>query len=164
MVLVLLVLISIFLFLFGDIFEDVFSIYDRVKDDYVEGRGLFNIIMNIQNQYGYILAFPLKTLHLLVGMLTRYRTVFDFTDVYNNLILYLQCILNAIVLYKTLKNKLYRLSYDYFYIAVIYCIIFAITPVYASRYFYLAIIFMSYLIAYESPYKSLKYENSKNYN
>lgn len=164
MIIVLLVSISIFLFLFGDIFETVFSIYERVKDDYVEGGGSFNLIMNIQSQYGYVLAFPLKTLHLLVGMLSRYRTVFDFTDVYNNLILYLQCILNAIVLYKTFQYRLYRLSYDYFYIAVIYCIIFAITPVYASRYFYPAIIFMSYMIAYESPYKSLKYENSKNYN
>lgn len=152
-VILLLVCISVILYLFGYILDDVFSRYELFKDNY-DGIGTFNTIMNIQYQYGYIFAFPLKALHLMLGMLIRYKTIFDFSDVYNNFILYIQCIFNAIVLFKVFYRKLYYFKYDWFYISIIYCAVFSITPIYNSRYLYPAFILLSYLLAYETSYNS----------
>lgn len=143
--LLLLVLVSIILYYTkNSLLSGVFDIYERTSDEYVEGSGSFNKIMDVQNDYGYIFAFFPKVLHLMIGMIARYRMIFDYSDVYNNIVLYFQAPLNLYLLYVNFKNRLFNIRNDYFFISLLYCAVFAITPIYAIRYFYPVSILLAY--------------------
>ena len=114
------------------------------------------ILMDIQQQYGYFIAFIPKTLHLLVGMSSRYKFIFDFTDVYNNFILYWQGPLNALLLFWAFNKKMFNFDNDIFYMLLIYCVIFAITPIYAIRYFYPVYILLAYLVSLKTSGRIFK--------
>lgn len=146
--LLLLVLISVVLYYTkNSLLSGVFNIYERTSDEYTEGSGSFNVIMDVQNDYGYIFAFFPKVLHLMIGMITRYKMIFDYSDVYNNIILYFQAPLNFYLLYVNLRNHLLNMRNDYLFVALLYCAVFAITPIYAIRYFYPVSILLAYSYA-----------------
>lgn len=126
---------------------DVFSVYDRVVDTNYEGGGTFQSIMTIQDTFGYIFAFVPKILLILVANIRRYDKFFDFSDVYNNVILFLQTIYHIYILIKCYKQRIFKFKNTYFYLALIYFAVFGITPVYNPRYFYPALIFLCYELA-----------------
>ncbi len=155
--LLMLISISVILYYTQDtIFKGLFDIFNRTADDYTAGRGTYKILMDIQQQYGYFIAFIPKTLHLLVGMSSRYKFIFDFTDVYNNFILYWQGPLNALLLFWAFNKKMFNFDNDIFYMLLIYCVIFAITPIYAIRYFYPVYILLAYLVSLKTSGRIFK--------
>lgn len=153
-ILSLLIVISVTLNYTQEALSSVFDIYERTLGEYTEGAGSFDLIMTIQFQYGYIYAFIPKILHLLLGLLSRYKLYFDFTDAYNNFILFNQALLNLYLLYKVFKDKYMRLNNDFLYISIVYCSIFAITPIYAMRYFYPISILITYGLSINKQLKS----------
>lgn len=140
------------------ILAKVFARFDNTVDSWDEGRGTFAIAQGLQDNYGYIVAFVPKVLLLLCGMITRYSLFFDFSDVYNNFITYLQTIWNIFILYFAYKGKCMnmKMSDDFFYIALIYCAIYAITPIFCTRYFYPGMLFLCYAIAQKCPYQKVR--------
>jgi len=145
----LLVVISILLFFVQyTMFSDLFDVYySRGLKDHTTGLGSFEIIMKIQTKLGYIFAFIPKTLHLMTGMIVRYRYVLDFSDAYNNFVLFFQAPLNLYLLFLNYKRRLFSFKNEYFFMALLYCAVFAITPVYAIRYFYPVSILLAYSYA-----------------
>lgn len=139
----------------------VFSRIDDVADTWDEGRGTFLIVQRIQDEYGYIFAFIPKVLLLLCSMISRYALIFDFTDAYNNFILFFQTIWNILILYLTYKKKCMNFQNDYFYIALVYCAIYAITPIFNTRYFYPAMLFLCYAIASAPKQQTIRTDNIK---
>lgn len=129
------------------LFYDVFAVYELTGDSYTEGSGSFNTLMNIQAQQGYFLAFIPKSFHLWMGMISRYGLVFDFTDTYNNFIVFWQAPINMLTLWLLFKRKLFTFNNPFFYIIVLYFLVFAITPIYAIRYFYGVYILVIFLIS-----------------
>lgn len=124
---------------------DVFAVYDNFTErNDAHGSGIFRQIMMVQDHYGYIVAFIPKVLLYLVGALKNYPLLFDFSDAYNNTIVFLQTVFYSYILIRCFKSKAYTLKSDYFYIALIYCILFSISPIFAPRYYYPAIIFLCY--------------------
>ena len=154
-IMLILIVISIVLYYTQNtLLSSVFNIYERTYGEYTAGAGTIDIIMNIQTQYGYVFAFIPKILHLLVGMISRYKMIFDFSDVYNNFILFFQAPLNIYLLYLNYKCRLFNMKNDYFLISLLYCAVFAITPIYSIRYFYPVSILLAY--SYASQVTSYK--------
>ena len=141
--------------------EMIFSRYDNTVDSWDEGRGTFAMVQSIQDNYGYIFAFIPKVLLLLGSMVSRYAVIFDFSDAYNNFILFFQTIWNILILYLTYKKKCMNFQNDYFYIALVYCAIYAITPIFNTRYFYPAMLFLCYAIASAPKPQTIRTDNIK---
>lgn len=139
--------------------ERIFTRYDN--DTWDEGNGTFAIVQSIQDNYGYIVAFIPKVLLLLGGMISRYALVFDFSDAYNNFILFFQTIWNLVILYLAYKKKCLDFHNDYFYIAIVYCAIYAITPIFSTRYFYPGMLFLCYAIASAPKPQTIRTGNVK---
>lgn len=141
--LVLLSGITIMLFLLRNtLLYEVFSVYERVVDTNYEGGGTFRNLMTIQDKFGYIFAFIPKTLLILVANIRRYDKFFDFSDAYNNVILFLQTLYHIYILFLCYKHYIFKFRNTFFYLALIYFAIFCITPVYNPRYFYPALLFL----------------------
>ena len=130
--------------LLGDVFLKYTFEREMFGDNY-EGAGTYLKLLEIQSTYGYIFAFIPKTLLILVARIKMYDHIFDFSDAYNNTVLFFQTVLHIFVIYKCYVNKVYILEKNtFFYIAIIYFVIFGMTPIFNPRYFYPAIIFICY--------------------
>lgn len=123
---------------------EVFLKYNTEMSDLYEGSGTFLRLLEIQNKYGYIFVFIPKVLLILVAKIKMYDHIFDFSNAYNNVILFWQTVLHIYVLYKCYVKKIYRLSNTFFYVALIYFAIFGMSPIFNPRYFYPGIIFICY--------------------
>jgi hypothetical protein len=150
-----LVLLSLFLLTISIVyyiniasFESFNLIAELGQESSVEGSGLFNIVLNLQNSglFGYFLAFIPKFLFLFIGVLARYYKLLDTTDFYNNVVVFLQSIANLMVLIKIIKLKI-GLDNIFLFSAIVYCIIFALSPIFAPRYFFPAYILLSLAVA-----------------
>jgi len=130
------------------IFAEVFYVYEQSKIDKVGGVGLFDKIMGIQDNYGYFFAFVPKVLHLLLGMTTRLGHVFnpDPVEMYNDVVLYWMGPINFFLLTMIFWKRRFKIKDPYVFLALIYTIIFAITPIYNIRYFYPVGILLSFVV------------------
>ena len=128
--------------------SSVFDIYDlKVSTSNAHGAGTFRLIMSIQDKIGYIFAFIPKVLINLTGLIANYKLFFDFSFAYNNTVMFSQTVVYIFLLFLGFKKKIYKLEYTYFYIFIIYCCIFAISPVFSPRYFYAGMLFFCYEIS-----------------
>ncbi|WP_291857677.1 hypothetical protein [Marinilabilia sp.] len=131
------------------IFGDVFYVYEQAISDKVGGPGLFDKIMDIQDSYGYVVAFVPKAFHLLVGMTKRVNHLFnpDPVEMYNDVVLFWLGPINLFLLVVFFYRRLFSLKDPLVFLSLIYISIFAITPIYNIRYFYPVTIFLSYIIS-----------------
>ena len=130
------------------IFEEVFYVYEQSKIGKVATVGLYDKIMDIEYSYGYFFAFAPKVLHLLLGMTTRISHVFnpDPVEMYNDVVLYWMGPINLFLLMMIFWRHLFKIKDTYVFLALIYMIIFAITPIYNIRYFYPVGILLSFVV------------------
>ena len=113
-----------------------------------EGSGLFNTVLGIQNSniFGYFIAFIPKFLFLFIGVLARYYKFFDFTEFYNNVIVFLQSVAHLIILYSIVKFKV-KIDNIFLLAGFVYSIIFALSPIFAPRYFFPAYVLFALAVA-----------------
>ncbi|WP_145131464.1 MULTISPECIES: hypothetical protein [unclassified Pseudomonas] len=131
----LLLSISVAYFFIGDQFVGVNSNADRgAAVD--EGSGAYVFLNAAQRDGFYFLVFIPKALHAMYGLVFRIGNVFDLNDVYNNLIVTLHCLVAFVLFLIVFFRRRLKLSDDLVFIAIIYCSIFALTPIYSPRYFY----------------------------
>jgi hypothetical protein len=137
-------LISIIYFLNINSFEQFNLIAELGQESSEEGSGLFNMLLNIQNSsiFGYFIVFIPKFLFLFVGTLARYYKLLDTSDFYNNVIVFLQSAANCFLLIDLIRSKI-KLDNIFLFSAIIYCIIFALSPIFSPRYFFPAYILFS---------------------
>ena len=96
-----------------------------------------------------------KFLFLFIGVLVRFYKLLDFTDFYNNVVVFTQCIANFIILVNIIKLKI-KLDNIYFFSAIVYCIIFSLSPIFAPRYLFPGYILFAMAIASHKSNLSLK--------
>ena len=119
-----------------DAFEDVDSTAMMAMENRSEGSGLYSLLILIQNYpFGYIFAFVPKMLFLFGGTIFRYYKFFDFTELYNNVFIFSQGVLNILALLMVLRRKL-GLANDFIFMAVLYAMIFCLSPIYSPRYLF----------------------------
>ncbi|MDU9020999.1 hypothetical protein [Pseudomonas corrugata] len=136
--------ISVVYFFIGDHFVGVNSNADRgAAID--EGSGTYVFLNDAQRNGFYFLIFIPKALHAMYGLVFRIGNVFDFNDVYNNVVVTLHCLVAFVFFLIIFFRRRLRLNDDLIFIAVIYCSIFALTPIYAPRYFY-PVFFLSCMV------------------
>lgn len=118
---------------------ELFAGVDRIAElgalDSIGGSGLYTRFIQLQNQVGgYLLAFVPKATHLFVGMIGRWTTLTDPSDVMNNVILWFQSVAQLLALVMMVLTRRLRLSSDNVFIAAVIAAVIAISPIFATRY------------------------------
>ena len=140
----LLVFVSILYYFNLDQFENFNAIAQLGQETATEGTGLYNYFINIQNSspVGYVFAFIPKFLFLFIGLIARYSKFLDKAEFYNYTIVFIQSLLNLFTLFKLYRNKIY-FNNIFLFSAIVYCIIFSLSPIYSPRYLFTAYILMA---------------------
>jgi hypothetical protein len=117
-------------------FSHIDDIATEARESISEGSGIYSKLIEIQNYpLGYAAVFIPKALFLLGGILFRYYKVFDWTDIYNNLFIFTQCLLTMILLFIVIRRKI-GLDNVFIYMSLLYCIVFCLSPIFAPRYLF----------------------------
>jgi hypothetical protein len=116
-----------------------------------EGGGVFHRLMDLQNRWGgYLIAFVPKALHENFGLLARIdrfgQIGEDDNFFYNYTVVMGHVMIFFIVFTYGLASRRLRIDNLSFYLALIYVVFFATSPVYAPRYFYPAFILIVHAI------------------
>lgn len=130
-----LILLSFLFVKMSLVFEGVQENFDASVAEY-EGSGFFELLVRLQGQGQYWLVFPLKAAHLLFGMGVRFDRLLDPAGFYNDVVQVLHSTAMLLIFVALLRSGRAKLSNDLVYISVVYIIVFAMTPIYAPRYFY----------------------------
>ncbi len=101
-----------------------------------EASGVYPTMQEIQRSYGYVLVVIPKTTQLLVGLLSRFSVSAIELDFWNNFVLMSQSLHNLFLIGLAFSYRRFTFSEDYFFLICIFAIMFAVTPVFAPRYFY----------------------------
>lgn len=118
-------------------FADLDTIAQLEESRNTSGSGMYNTLLTIQNTYfGYLLVVIPKTLQLYVGHIARWRNITDFSDVANNVVAIFQSAANLLVLSLAAWRRRLKLEHDAVFVAAIYAAIFALTPIFSSRYLF----------------------------
>jgi hypothetical protein len=105
--------------------------------------GTIAILNELQNNYLFFLSFIPKTLMNLViidpavsSRITEGANSHGYIDVYNSWIVPLNTIMMIVAMFLSLKNSKFSLERDTYYLFIIYCIIFSLSPFIQPRYFF----------------------------
>lgn len=114
-----------------------------------EGTGMWEWFLQVQNAGGYFLIFPLKVLQAMFGILVYIDKMIDPPELgfYNYVVVMLHALIMLFVLVYVFANKRLNVENNAFYFALLYMLIFAVTPIYAPRYFYPVFVLLCVLAA-----------------
>jgi hypothetical protein len=130
------------------VFEGIQENFDASVAEY-EGSGFFEFLVRLQGQGLYWLVFPLKAAHLLFGMGVRFDRLINPTVFYNDVFQVLHSAVTLLTFIALVKWGRARLGNDLVYISAVYILVFAMSPIYAPRYFYP--VFVLWALALVSP-------------
>lgn len=133
---VLLLLISIVYYFMQDLIRPILETVEYSTSQYTEGSGLFERLNEIQNSGLYFLTAPIKSAHLLFSLGLKFDAMLNPIVMYNDVVVTTYCFVNIIIFILLIATRRFRLRNDLIMISVIYLSIFAVTPIYAPRYFY----------------------------
>lgn len=113
------------------------------------GTGVFVWLLSLQEIGLYVLVFPLKSAQLLfatgISSLINGR-LFDIDAIYNYTFVALHCLLLLILFLVLLFRKKLKFSNDLYYLSIIFISVFALSPVFAARYFYLVYVVWVFIL------------------
>ena len=141
--------VSIMYYLNQDQFHEVNNVLSKSEEQDKSGRsGLFYVLVRIQNAspIGYFLMFVPKALHLFVGMVSKYYKFFDFKNMYNNMFICGQAFVQLILIFRVFQQRI-KLSNVFLFAAILYAVVFALTPIYSPRYFFPCYVMMAMALA-----------------
>jgi hypothetical protein len=111
-------------------------------NEYVSGdealgmSGIFPVMVSIQNHFGYFLVVIPKTAHFLFGILSRFGNVFAVRDFWDDVVVMFESVSFLVLTCLLLWGGKWRRSKDLLYLAGLYSVVFALSPVYSPRYFF----------------------------
>lgn len=118
-----------------------------------EGTGLWGKFLDVQNSGGYFLVFIPKLLQAMFGILVYINKILNPPEFYNYVVVMLHSLVTLFVLvYAFIQGKL-KLTNNAFYMAMIYSLVFGLTPIYAPRYFYPVFVLLCILVAEKSSWQ-----------
>lgn len=135
-ILSLLVFISFAYYSMQDILAPVLENVESATALLTEGSGLFERLIDLQNDGLYFLVAPIKAAHLLFSLGLRFDPIVNPINIYNDQVVGAYCFVNLLFLVALIAKKRFVLSNDLIAISLVYLVVFALTPVYAPRYFY----------------------------
>ena len=128
---------SVAYLLLSEVFAAVIAVVERsVLDDFDQGSGLFTVLNGLQQRGAYFLVFPLKAAHLLFALGLRLDHIMRPTNVYNDIFVGLHCSVTLVVFVAMLRRGLVTLRSDLMYAAILFLVVFCLSPIYAPRYLY----------------------------
>lgn len=111
------------------------------------GSGVFEVLLNYQQQGLYFLIFPFKALHLLFGAALRPERLFNPTNIYNDLFVTGHCLVALLVFITLFVRRRFTLKSDLIFATVIFLVVFCLSPVYAPRYLYAVFVIWMLVLA-----------------
>lgn len=114
---------------------------------YTEGSGLFERLNDLQNDGWYFLVAPIKAAHLLFSLGLKVNNILHPIMIYNDQVIGLFCLVNIVFALIIVMMRRFSLGNDLILISFVYLIVFALTPVYAPRYFYPVTVLWGFVIA-----------------
>jgi hypothetical protein len=120
-----------------------------------EGSGLYEWLIGMQNSGYYWLIFPIKAAHLLFASGLRMDRLLNPTEIYNDMWQLLHSTATLILFLFLWRARRARLANDFFFISVVYIAVFAITPIYAARYFYPVYVLWAVALVTRAPFPLL---------
>ena len=127
--------------------EPVLRFVEASTLTYTEGSGFFELLNEIQNDGFYFAVAPLKAAHLLFSLGIKVDRIFYPIDIYNDQIVGLFSLMNITFLMLLIAKRRVLPNNDIVMISIVYLIVFALTPVYAPRYFYPVAVMWAFVIA-----------------
>lgn len=115
--------------------EPIRTNFEGAAEDY-EGSGFYEQLVSLQNSGWYWAVFPVKAAHLLFGLGLRLDRLFNWTNIYNDVWQLLHSTALLVLFVALVRARRFTLSNDLVYLSLIYVAVFAISPIYAPRYFY----------------------------
>lgn len=128
--------ISVAYYLAQGILDPVLRSVELSTSLYTEGSGLFERLNDLQNAGLYFVVVPIKSAHLLFSLGIRIDSIINPVVIYNDQVIGLFCLVNIIFAFMLLVKKSFSPRNDLMMISFVYLVVFALTPVYAPRYFY----------------------------
>ena len=119
---------------FASTFEAIREVLDQSAESY-EGSGLHEYLQGFQDRGLYWLVFPFKAAHLLFGMGLHFERLLMPDDIYNDVWQLLHSTATLVLFGVLVAKRRFRLSNDLVFLSVVFCAVFALSPVYAPRYF-----------------------------
>jgi hypothetical protein len=106
-----------------------------------DGSGLYEWLVNMQEQGWYWAVFPLKAAHLMFGAGLRFDRLIAPTNWYNDVWQLLHSTALLVLFLVLVGRGRFTPRNDLVYLGLIYAVVFAITPIYTPRYFYPVYVF-----------------------
>ena len=131
-------------------FEAIDRIASLAARENTSGSGLFSRFIAIQNSYGYALVVVPKTLQQMLGLLLRGRGTEPFVF-FNDVVMVLQSAVSAWLLVRAALLRRYVLADNLFYLACVFAAVFALSPIYAPRYFFPVYVMVAAMVARRMP-------------
>lgn len=138
--------ISAAYFLAQGILEPVLRSVELSTSNYTEGSGLFEQLNSFQNDGLYFIAAPLKAAHLLFSLGLKINNIINPIAIYNDQVIGSFCLVNIVFALILLVKNRFSPRNDLMMISYVYLIVFALTPVYAPRYFYPVAVLWAFVI------------------
>ena len=136
-ILALLGVCSVAYLFFSQVFAAVIAVVERsVLLDFDQGSGLFTVLNALQQRGAYFLVFPLKAAHLLFALGLRLDHILHPTNIYNDVFVGLHCTVTLGTFAVVVRRGLLTLRSDLMFAAVIFLVVFCLSPIYAPRYLY----------------------------
>jgi len=137
---VLLATLSIAWVVFEDVLTPIRLTFHDAAAEY-EGSGLYEWLVNMQDQGWYWAIFPLKAAHLLFGAGLRFDRLVAPANWYNDVWQLLHSTCLFVLFLVVVRSGRFTPKNDLVYLSLIYIAVFAITPIYTPRYFYPVYVF-----------------------
>lgn len=144
---VLLLAISTAYYLAQGFIEPVLRSVELSTSMYVEGSGLFEALNAMQDKGLYFLAAPAKSAHLMFALGLNLKNIVNPIIVYNDQIIGSFCLMNIVLISILIIKRRISPRNDLMMISFVYFVVFALTPVYAPRYFYPVTVLWGLVIA-----------------
>lgn len=123
--------------------------------------GVYSKMQEIQRSYGYFLVAVPKTIQLLIGVLSRFSIASIELDFWNNFVIMAQSLHNLLLIGLAFFYRKLDISVDSFFLICIFAVVFAVTPVFAPRYFYPISIWLALWLALKKTIDKNKAVNLK---
>jgi hypothetical protein len=139
--------ISVSYYLAQDFLEPVLRSAEYAISIYTEGSGIFERMLELQNDGLYFLVAPFKAAHLLFSSGFRIDSFLHPIIVYSDQIIAGYCFVNLLLFSLLLATRSFGLRNDLIAISIVYLVVFALTPVFSPRYFYAVTVLWALVLA-----------------
>ncbi|MFN7092513.1 MAG: hypothetical protein ACK4P4_18415 [Allorhizobium sp.] len=120
--------------------------FQAAAQTYSGGSGLFTALVAMQMDGLYFLIAPIKAAHLLFGLGLRFDRLVTPVDIYNDVWQLLGSTALLCIFLALCAKRTFTIRNDVIFISILYILLFALSPIYAPRYFY--IVYVMWILVY----------------